>query len=608
MILNKTGLVGQKLRLCPESWGRLGEATTVVNGHRVFVFGGIPGEEVVAEVFRERRGYVAARVVEVLKPSPLRIAAPCPYFGACTGCQWQHVSYEAQLQIKRDVVVDALERVGGFDRPPVTDALQSQDRYGYRNHARFTIGKDGSLGFVNKESRQMVPVDSCMIMDPSVNRILGELQGRCAETSQLSVRCGVNTGDFLVQPTLKTAEVSIATGQKHYVESLRGRRFRVASPSFFQVNIRQLDRLVDLVKEELELSGSELVVDAYAGVGTFALLLAPYAGRVIAIEESPAAVEDALANADDAPRVEFIQGRTEQVLSELEERPQGLILDPPRKGCHPSALEALKRLKPQRVVYVSCDPATLARDLKSLCRETFLLEKVRPVDMFPQTHHVECIATLTLRRGVDGLVLASSSPRRRDLMAGIGIPFEIEAPEVDEATFGEFVEDTVKRLALAKAQAVANRRPGQLVVGADTMVFCDGEALGKPRDPAQAVEMLQRLRGRDHRVVTGVAVMDGSSGASLVDICESVVEMRDYSDQEIDAYVSLGEAMDKAGAYGIQDTGFSPASRTTGCYSNVVGLPLCTLANLLNGLGFDTEPLRIPDECRAHRDSSETKP
>ena len=524
--------------MCPESWGRLGEATTVVNGHRVFVFGGIPGEEVVAEVFRERRGYVAARVVEVLKPSPHRIAAPCPYFGPCTGCQWQHISYDAQLQIKRDIVVDALERVGGFDRPPVTGALPSQDRYGYRNHARFTIGKDGSLGFVNKESRQMVPVDSCMIMDPSVNRILGELQGRCAETSQLSVRCGVNTGDFLVQPTLKTAEVSIATGQKHYVESLRGRRFRVASPSFFQVNIRQLDRLVDLVKEELQLSGSELVVDAYAGVGTFALLLAPYAGRVIAIEESPAAVEDALANAYDAPRVEFIQGRTEQVLSELEERPQGLILDPPRKGCHPSALEALRRLKPQRMVYVSCDPATLARDLKSLCRDTFHLEKVRPVDMFPQTHHVECIATLTLRRGVDGLVLASSSPRRRELMAGLDIPFEIEAPGVDEEASGEFVEDTVKRLALAKAQAVANRRPGQLVVGADTMVFCDGVALGKPRDPAQAVEMLQRLRGREHRVVTGVAVMDGSSGASLVDICESVVEMRQYSDQEIDAYVS----------------------------------------------------------------------
>ena len=606
--MNRTGLVGQKLRLCPESWGRLGEATTVVNGHRVFVFGGIPGEEVVAEVFRERRGYVAARVVEVLKPSPHRIAAPCPYFGPCTGCQWQHVSYEAQLQIKRDIVVDALERVGGFEQPPVTAALPSLDRYGYRNHARFTIGKDGSLGFVNRESRQMVPVDSCMIMDPSVNRILGELQGHCAETSQLSVRCGVNTGDFLVQPTLKTAEVSVATGQKHYVEALRGRRFRVASPSFFQVNIRQLDRLVDLVKEELGLSGSELVVDAYAGVGTFALLLAPYARRVIAIEESPAAVEDALANANDAPGVEFIQGKTEQVLSELDERPQGLILDPPRKGCHPSALEALKRLKPQRVVYVSCDPATLARDLKSLCRETFFLEKVRPVDMFPQTHHVECIATLTLARSVDDLVLASSSPRRRDLMTGLDIPFETEVPGVDEEASGEFVEDTVKRLALAKAKAVALQRPGRLVVGADTMVVSDGEALGKPRDTAQAVEMLQRLRGRQHRVVTGVAVVDGSTDASLVDICESAVEMRDYSDQEIEDYVATAQSMDKAGAYGIQDKDFNPVSRVDGCHSNVVGLPLCTLANLLKGLGFDTQPLQLPDECRAHLDSPETRP
>ncbi len=606
--MNRTGLVGQKLRLCPESWGRLGEATAVVNGHRVFVFGGIPGEEVVAEVFRERRGYVAARVVEVLKPSPHRIAAPCPYFGPCTGCQWQHVTYEAQLQIKRDIVVDALERVGGFDQPPVTAALPSLDRYGYRNHARFTIGKDGSLGFVNRESRQMVPVDSCMIMDPSVNRILGELQGHCAETSQLSVRCGVNTGDFLVQPTLKTAEVSVATGQKHYVEALRGRRFRVASPSFFQVNIRQLDRLVDLVKEELGLSGSELIVDAYAGVGTFALLLAPYARRVIAIEESPAAVEDALANANDAPGVEFIQGKTEQVLSELDERPQGLILDPPRKGCHPSALEALKRLKPQRVVYVSCDPATLARDLKSLCRETFFLEKVRPVDMFPQTHHVECIATLTLGRSVDDLVLASSSPRRRDLMTGLDIPFETEVPGVDEEASGEFVEDTVKRLALAKAKAVALQRPGRLVVGADTMVVSDGEALGKPRDTAQAVEMLQRLRGRQHRVVTGVAVVDGSTDASLVDICESAVEMRDYSDQEIEGYVATAQSMDKAGAYGIQDKDFNPVSRVDGCRSNVVGLPLCTLANLLKGLGFDTQPLRLPDECRAHLDSPETRP
>ena len=145
-------------------------------------------------------------------------------------------------------------------------------------------------------------------------------------------------------------------------------------------------------------------------------------------------------------------------------------------------------------------------------------------------------------------------------------------------------------------------------MGADTMVVSDGEALGKPRDTAQAVEMLQRLRGRQHRVVTGVAVVDGSTDASLVDICESAVEMRDYSDQEIEGYVATAQSMDKAGAYGIQDKDFNPVSRVDGCRSNVVGLPLCTLANLLKGLGFDTQPLRLPDECRAHLDSPETRP
>ncbi|MEE9262604.1 MAG: 23S rRNA (uracil(1939)-C(5))-methyltransferase RlmD, partial [Dehalococcoidia bacterium] len=140
----KAGLVGQRVRLRLESWGRLGEATAHIDGLQAFVFGGIPGEEVVAEVIQERRRYISARVVEVLDPSPHRVEPPCPYFGACTGCQWQHVDYDFQLHLKRDVVVDALERVGGFHQPPVSDTVPSPDQYGYRNHARFTIGNGGS--------------------------------------------------------------------------------------------------------------------------------------------------------------------------------------------------------------------------------------------------------------------------------------------------------------------------------------------------------------------------------------------------------------------------------------------------------------------------------
>ncbi len=597
----RTGLLGRKLRLRPDSWGRLGEATVVVEGHRVFVFGAIPGEEVLAEVFRERRRYVAARVLEVIEPSPLRVDPPCPYFGPCTGCQWQHVDYNAQLQHKSDAVTDALQRIGGFSNPPVRSAVPSPDQFGYRNHARFTIGKDGSLGFVNRETRQHVTVDNCLLMERGVNDVLRKLQGHCAETTQLSVRWGVNTGDYLVQPTLKEADVPVSTGQKRYVETVHGRSFRIASPSFFQVNIKQLEVMVDLVKDGLRLSGNETLVDAYAGVGTFALLLAPYARRIIAIEDSPAAVEDARANAEGLSNVEFVLGRTEQVLPELEASPDGVILDPSRTGCHPSALKALAELKLRRIVYVSCDPATLARDLKILCRDVFLLESVTPVDMFPQTHHVECIAVLALRRPLDGLTLASSSPRRRELMAGLDAPFDALTPDVEErADPGESPEDTVLRLALDKAQAVAEKRPNRPVVGADTLVVLDGQALGKPADTAQARQMLMSLRGRVHRVLTGVAVIDGATGKARTALCESRVLMRNYSASEIDQYIASGSPFDKAGGYGVQDRTLNPVAQVDGCRANVIGLPLCIMARLLKESGFNVESLSLPAECRRH--------
>ena len=386
----------ERLRLTVEGWGRLGEGSARHDGQEVVVFGGIPGEEVVAEVVKRRRDYIAARVVEVLSPSPHRVEPPCPYFGACTGCQWQHVEYGHQLEVKRKMVADALTSVGGFDSPPVSATVESPERYGYRNHARFTVGrKYGDLGFVNRESRRFVPVSECLLMHPWINGSLEQLRGKCTETSQLSLRYGVNTGDYVIQPSLKSRDVPLPSGQRHYVESLGGKEFRVAASSFFQVNTRQAATLVELVKEGLQLSGEELLVDAYAGVGTFAILLAPYAGRVVAIEESASAVQDAMFNAGGVDRIQFLEGKAEEVLANLEQRPDALILDPPRVGCNREALEAVVRLGPRRVVYVSCDPETLARDLKVLCEGPFRLERVQPVDMFPQTHHVECVATLS---------------------------------------------------------------------------------------------------------------------------------------------------------------------------------------------------------------------
>ena len=174
-----------------------------------------------------------------------------------------------------------------------------------------------------------------------------------------------------------------------------GHPFRIGSPSFFQTNTAQTERLVELVRSHLHLSGQELLVDAYAGVGTFAVLMAPSVCKVIAIEESTAAVRDAAINTLGIENLEYIEGKTEEVLGALDSAPDALVLDPPRVGCHPDTLRAVLRRPPGRVVYVSCDPETLARDLAILVEGGYAVDTVEPVDMFPQTYHVECVAALT---------------------------------------------------------------------------------------------------------------------------------------------------------------------------------------------------------------------
>lgn len=411
--LNQVALApGDRITVALESWGRLGEAMAQYQGWDVFVFGGIPGERVVAEVVRVHRRYVAAHTVEVLEPSPDRVAPPCPYYGDCTGCQWQHLAYGRQLAAKRDLVVDALARVGGLEDVPVMATVPSPEQYGYRNHARFTVRSGGVLGFVHRETRRFVRIDRCMLMHSGINDILTVLQDKSGDTTQLSVRAGKETGDALIQPLLFHPELKLDTGQKHYSDSVDGRRFKVSSPSFFQVNIGQASQLLQVVKEGLGLAGTEVLLDAYAGVGTFAVLLAPHVKKVLAVEESTAAVADARENAAGLDNVEFLLGKTEDVLLRLAESPDAVVLDPPRAGCQPVALESLVRLAPKRVVYVSCDAETLARDLKFLCREAFSLKKVVPLDMFPQTHHVECVAFLDLAVDSEGL---DPAPRARTM-------------------------------------------------------------------------------------------------------------------------------------------------------------------------------------------------
>lgn len=409
----------ERLQVTLEDIGYLGECVGRVDGLVVFAAYGLPGEEVLVEVDERKRRYVRGRVVEVLRPSPRRQAAPCPLFGACGGCSWQHVDYAAELAFKEDVVRRQLQRIGGFGEPPVREIIATDSPWRYRNQGRFSLTRDGHLGLTRRSSRSVLPVEDCLLMQEPILAVLSQLQGRLSRRHQVVVRCGARTGTLLVAPRLDEVP-DVETGQDAYEEQLLGRRFRVSAHAFFQTNTRpakrklpsslaateagsapddpsQAEILALLVIDRLALTGAEAVLDAYCGVGTFALLVANRARRVVGIEESRPAIADAIHNRRELERVQFCAGKVEEVLPQLDERFDAAILDPSRVGCAPETLAALLAIQPPKVAYVSCDPATLARDLRTLCESAYELVDVQPVDMFPRTRHVEVVATLAAR-------------------------------------------------------------------------------------------------------------------------------------------------------------------------------------------------------------------
>ena len=392
--------VGETLTLDAGEFDERGLATADYQGASVTIAGAIPGESVTASIVKVYRDRIATLVESVDAASEHRVTPKCRYFGACSGCQWQHISYDRQLEIKRSLVESALAPYETLNGIQVDETMPSPTQFRYRNHARFTVGRreeNGFAGYMNADSRRFVRIDECMIMDDRINETLSQLQGRLQRMTQFSIRVGANTGDTIVQPLLPAEIQDVPSGRQKYVEKVNGAEFQVAASSFFQVNTAQLPAIVEEIVGMLELDGNDTLVDLYCGVGTFARLLSPYVKRVIGIEESASAVEDARFNCSDVANVEFIEAKAEQAAADLSAsglKIDSAIVDPPRKGCHPEALNALNTLSPRRIMMVSCNPITMARDLDALCQSGFKLVSVRPVDMFPQTKHVETLAQL----------------------------------------------------------------------------------------------------------------------------------------------------------------------------------------------------------------------
>jgi 23S rRNA (uracil1939-C5)-methyltransferase len=409
------------------------------DGRVVFVTDACPGDVVNVRVTADHGRYVEAEVAEIVTPSPERRTPPCPYFGRCGGCQWQHVSYEAQAEAKRTQLIDSLERIGRLSDIDVAPIVLSASPHGYRNRIelRAGTGPDSrpTLGMTAARSDEIVPIDACLLlpkrarnMPKAIGGALRYLANRAPfDLERVAIRVAARTSDLeidlwgppgamqrhAVARTLNDAahatcitrvlvkedarrradlKVEVLSGRGHWREKLGDLEYRVSAPSFFQGNTKGAETLVDLVLERLDPDGSDRVLDLYAGVGTFTLPLADRAGEVVAIEGTGSAVRDLRANLEDSGlEADVMPGDAARALADAGYFDLAVV-DPPRSGMTPEALRALVQAGARKLCYVSCDTATLARDARALTEAGYRLRSAVPVDMFPQTWHVETVA------------------------------------------------------------------------------------------------------------------------------------------------------------------------------------------------------------------------
>lgn len=385
---------GERLGLKPSAMSYRGTAVARAGGKAVFIAGALPGEEVIAEVERRHRDYLEARAVEIVVASPQRVQPRCAHFGEAGSCEWEFIAYPEQLRLKNEILRDQFRRVGHLTDLPLLQEVASPLEWGYRNHVRFAVNSAGDPAYLRRASHMPVPVTACAVLDPWIESVLPQLQGRLRGFAGVELRHSAATGESLIAPSLEGRGIHVPSGQPDYHEELLGKRFRISAGSFFQVNTAAATELAGILLESLDLSGGEQVADLYAGVGVFAWLLAPRAQSVQAVESSSPAVEDGRLNCGFLENVRYRKGLVEDALPRLLPSPEVVVLDPPRAGCERRVIDALLAHSPRRIAYVSCDAATQARDIRLLIDGGYRLLSLRLVDMFPQTYHVESLAIL----------------------------------------------------------------------------------------------------------------------------------------------------------------------------------------------------------------------
>ncbi|WP_342490299.1 23S rRNA (uracil(1939)-C(5))-methyltransferase RlmD [Bacillus sp. FSL R5-0443] len=437
-----------------------GAGVAKVQGFPIFVPNALPEEKAQIKVTRVKKGFAFGRLIELKEESPHRTDAPCPIYKQCGGCQLQHMTYEGQLLFKQKQVKDVLERIGKLDLSNVTvhPTLGMEDPWNYRNKAQVPVGeREGGLvaGFYQQRSHDIIDMSACLIQQSKNDEAVQAVKDICTSYGvkayneerhkgwlrHIMVRYGVVTGEMMIVFITRTSdfphkakiieditaqfphvksivqninpnktnvifgnETNVIWGEEYIYDLIGDVKFAISARSFYQVNPEQTKVLYDKALEYAELQGEENVIDAYCGIGTISLFLAKQAKKVYGVEIVPEAIEDAKRNAElnGITNAEFAVGEAETVIPKWYEEgitADTLVVDPPRKGCDEALLRTIIDMKPKRVVYVSCNPGTLARDLRVLEDGGYQTLEVQPVDMFPHTNHVECVAVLELREG-----------------------------------------------------------------------------------------------------------------------------------------------------------------------------------------------------------------
>jgi 23S rRNA (uracil1939-C5)-methyltransferase len=360
----------------------------------VFVPHALADEEVEVELVHQRKTFARGRLVRVLKPSPQRVAPVCPHFGACGGCQLQHLDYAAQVAFKTQAVREQLTRIGKLDVPEVRDCVPSPKPWHYRNRIQLVASPSGRLGYYAAHSHAVVEIDACPIAHEKLNELLHE----ATHNRNADLRVSVHTGEILKigDWRLATAQQSLNL-QSQFSERIGAHTYTVSAQSFFQVNSYVAALLVNEVLAALAVQPNDAVLDLFCGAGLFTLPISLRAGAVLGVENNASAVADARVNLRGCSNARLLLADVGHALHQKEithQRWDAVVLDPPRAGVAREALAKLAQLHVPKLVYVSCDPATLARDLKFLCANGYTLRYAQPLDMFPQTHHVETVAVL----------------------------------------------------------------------------------------------------------------------------------------------------------------------------------------------------------------------